>query len=353
MSLSTIVRQVVVPPATSVAERAAKPLIGLAARLLMPVVRQVVRTAILEEAGHFLTDIEWRYKQARELLDVATATPQQANVDMPYGAQPIGRQVTAEDLNLNRHVLTGYTVTNNSPVAGSIAWVALHVVYKGVDNTIADGTTALRFAWFANATPTVMQSSNTKPTLGVDDILLFVNNAGTASVAATDGSASLPLVLGNNSVDSGAIVANAVGTTALASGAVTNAILANGAVATANIQANAVTNATLAANAVATTNIQANAVTTGLIAANAITTGLIAANAVNTGQLAAGAVTSTVIGTGAVLAGNIGANAVGTTALASGAVTTAILGANAVTGANVALGTLAATRFNTIQHLLY
>jgi hypothetical protein len=95
-------------------------------------------------------------------------------------------KVYVEDIVDQRHRITGYTVTNNSPAAGSIAWASLHVVYMGVDYTIADGNTANKYVWFVkpgSGTTATLQSSNTQPSLGPNDALIFVNNGGVATSA--------------------------------------------------------------------------------------------------------------------------------------------------------------------------
>lgn len=207
-----------------------------------------LRPFLVDDLGRTLDDIEWRFGQA---------LAREAGL-------PGARQVTAEDLDTTQHVLTGYTVTNNSPIAGSIAWASLHIVYAGVDYTITDGNTALKYAYFVkpgSGTSATLTLSNTKPTLGPDDLLVFINNGGTAIVAGASASASLPNVVANGAVDSSAIAAGAVGTTALAGGAVTGAILATGAVGSTNIAGGAVGTAALASGAVTSTILAAGAVT--------------------------------------------------------------------------------------------
>lgn len=192
----------------------------------------IVRDLIHAEVGHYLTDIEWRYKQARDLL---------AEVGAPAATGL--RQLTAEDMNVMRHQLTGYTVTNNVNATGvatpgSIRWQALHIVYSGVDYTITDGATSLKYTYFvkpASGTSLALTSSDTKPTLGPDDLLVFINNSGTAVVSATDGSASLPTAVANNAVDnlgladnavSGSKIAdNGIGAGKIGSGAINNSLM--------------------------------------------------------------------------------------------------------------------------------
>lgn len=169
-------------------------------RLILVPLRPAIKQIIHEEAGHYLTDIEWRYKQARDILN-----------EVGRGNDPeFNRQMTAEDMNLLRHEMTGYTVTNNvdnagAALVGSIRWQALHVVYAGFDYLITDGASSLKYHTFVKpgspVSPVAMVSSNTKPTLGKDDMLLFINNGGVAVVAGSSGQGSLPAAVADGIID--------------------------------------------------------------------------------------------------------------------------------------------------------
>lgn len=147
-----------------------------------------LRALIQQDFNAAVADVERRLGQARELERSAL-----------FGE---GRQIHAEDLNLSKFMIDGYTLTANSPGAGSIAWSSLHVVFMGVDYTIADGNTALKYSWFVkpgSGTTATMQTSNTMPTLGANDALLFVNNSG-VPVSVLESSVSYavgPGVIGN------------------------------------------------------------------------------------------------------------------------------------------------------------
>lgn len=135
---------------------------------LMDIV-EAVKAGIRHEMDAAVADIERRLAQAREIEQaVFTGVPRQT--------------VHAEDLNLNFHMIDGYTLTANSPSAGSIAWASLHVVLAGVDYTITDGNTANKYAWFikpGSGTSATLQTGNSLPTLGPNDALIFINNSGT------------------------------------------------------------------------------------------------------------------------------------------------------------------------------
>lgn len=139
-------------------------------------IKEELRAELRHEMDMAVADVERRYAQAREL-----------EMSALYGTE---RSVHAEDLNLNMAILEGYTLTSNSPANGSIAWASLHIVYQGVDYTIADGNTANRFVWFVkpgSGTTATLQTSNTQPTLGPNDTLVFVNNGGVAIEAGSSG----------------------------------------------------------------------------------------------------------------------------------------------------------------------
>jgi len=75
-----------------------------------------------------------------------------------------------------------YTIENNLPSAGCIRWTNLHMQYLGTNYTIVDGYTNYIYVYWTPATPTTLVVSNTFPTLGVNDCLIFLNKSGTAVV---------------------------------------------------------------------------------------------------------------------------------------------------------------------------
>ena len=128
-----------------------------------------IKAGLRSEMNSAVADIERRLAQAREIeRAIETGIPRET--------------VHAEDLNVGFAMIDGYNLTANSPGAGSIAWANLHVVLLGVDYTITDGNTNLKYAWFVkpgSGTSASLQTSNTMPTLGAQDALIFINNAGT------------------------------------------------------------------------------------------------------------------------------------------------------------------------------
>lgn len=335
-----------------------------------------LREVIRGEFADTLSDISFRINQAYDLL---------GRVGSPVDGRHKG-SVYAEDMNLDIPIPTGYVTTPNSPVTGSIAWTDLHIVWRGVDYTIANGSTgtANRYATFvkpATYTPGVsadvtLTLSATKPSLTNDDAIVFVNDNGNPRVAI---GASLPQVVANNAIDTDAIQANAVNTAQLAANAVTGAVLADGAVTrTGQLGANVVTatavangalnrSAQLGLNVVTAAAVADGAVNrTGMLAANVVTAAAVADGAVSrAGVLAANVVGAAAIATGAINRNNqIAANTVTSVQVADGAVVRATqlgtnvvtntqLAGNAVNEVNVVPGSLSPTRLNTYQHLFY
>jgi len=153
-----------------------------------------IRALFQKDFDAAVADSERRLAQARELEDSAIrGTP---------------RMVHAEDLNLPFPVTDGYLLTANSPSTGYIAWSSLHVVLEGIDYLIADGNTNLKYAWFvkpASGTSVTLQTSNTMPTLGAKDALIFVNNSG---VPVSVLESSIAYAVGPGAVNSDALAAD-------------------------------------------------------------------------------------------------------------------------------------------------
>lgn len=134
---------------------------------LMDIV-DAVKAGLRHEMDAAVADVERRLAQAREIERAnATGIPRET--------------IHAEDLNIGRALIDGYTVTANSPSAGYIAWSSLHVVLLGVDYTITDGNTNKKYAWFikpGSGTSVTLQTGDTLPVLGPNDALIWVNNGG-------------------------------------------------------------------------------------------------------------------------------------------------------------------------------
>lgn len=345
------VAQVAAPHAPASLEAPHAPIAGIEGDDLA----QQVKNIVYGEMHHVLDDVEFRVAQAYDVERRTVATAD-------GGTAQVHGKVYAEDLHLGRHIITGYTITPNSPTAGNVAWASLHIVYNGTDYTITAGNTSTfnsiagpyKYVWFDPTISTsILQQSNTKPTLtAVGSALIFVNNGGTP-VSVTE--ESFPSVVANNAVDTGAIQAKAitagllgdkaVGTGQIADNAITSLQVGSKAIAGSNIADNAVNTLQLASNAVDSTILKDGAVSTSAKLANGV---------VNTLQLAGNAVDSTKIAGGAVGTTQLAGNAVDSTKLADGAVSTsAKLGLGVVANTNIATGAVKAAQLNVLQHFLY
>lgn len=296
--------------------------------------RALVREVLTEELHSVLHDVSYRLGV---LYDAAAQT---------------GR-LGSRDLNLASHQLDGFTVTDNSPTAGKIAWTDCNIVYKGTNYPITDGSTDLKYVFWKLATPAAFQMSNTKPTIADDDVLVFINEGGTHQT-----------IIGSGRMTPGAaILTGTVGTDELGSGAVSNAKLAAFAVDSGKLDDNAVTSGKinngavidgkLATDAVNSANIKNNAISEGKIAADAVTSAKIKDGQVSEGKIAADAVTSAKIKNGAVATDKLAGSAVTADKLGANAVTTDKLNNGAVTGAKIGAGAVATDKLNTALHMIF
>ncbi|AOH53358.1 hypothetical protein ABE28_003260 [Peribacillus muralis] len=176
-------------------------------------------------------------------------------------------------------------VLDNSPSTGYISWTGVNISYKGKTYKIADANTNLAYIYWKFSDPLSFYGSNTYPTLGDDDLLVFVNKSGTHLVVPNttilDGSLFVP-----GSILANALAANSVTADKILAGAISAGKLSVNAVGADNIAANAVITDKLAAGAVDVGKIAAGAVTSNTIAANAIGANHIAANVITTNKMA-------------------------------------------------------------------
>lgn len=208
-----------------------------------------------------------------------------------------------------------FTIENNQPSAGCIRWTSLNMQYKGTNYTIANGYTNYAYSYWTPATPNNLVVSNTFPTLGVDDCLVFLNKAGTAITVPNS------TVLQGDLIVPGSIVANA-------------------------LAANTITGDKIAAGAITATNIAAGTISSDKIAANAIGASLIAANAITADKIIAGAITADKIAAATITANKIAANTITAASgiIADAAITTAKIAS--IDAAKITTGTINAARIN-------
>lgn len=109
-------------------------------------------------------------------VDDTSCTAVQASTALNIGQLSIGPNGSL--------TISGFTWTANSPGAGSIAWSAGFLSYKGVLYSIPAGNTALQFVYWQLSSPNSFQTTALPlPTLGVDDFIIAENNAGKYNVA--------------------------------------------------------------------------------------------------------------------------------------------------------------------------
>jgi hypothetical protein len=150
-----------------------------------------------------------------------------------------------------------YTLSHQTPTSTSIEWANVHIVYDGVDYPVADGNTNQKFVFWQLSNPTVLQTSNTYPSLGIEDAIVFINSLG-------------------------------IGLSVLESSVIEGSLVIPG-----TIQAGA-----LAADSVSADNIVAGAITADKVAADAITANKIAAGAITAEKISASAITADKIAIG-------------------------------------------------------
>src|SRR5690606_14350513 len=210
-------------------------------------------------------------------------------------------------------------VRDNTPSPGFISWTGLHIVYKGVDYTIQDGNTNKRFVyWKPSVSTTILQTSDTLPELGDDDLLVFLNKNGIHVTVPT-----------STVVEGSLIVEESILTNALA--------------------ANAVTAEKIASSAIEARHLAAESVTADAIAAGAIGAGAIAAGAILSEAIASGQVLADHIAAGQIQSNHIAANQIQANHITSGAITADKIASNAVTAGKIAAGAVDATNISVSQ----
>jgi len=173
--------------------------------------------------------------------------------------------VGSQQLVIFHHLLDGFTVTDNSPQVGYIAWSNLHIVYKGIDYTITDGNTNLKFAWWDySVSTTTLQCQDTLPDTTDDDLIIFLNKNGIHATVPTTTCIDGSLII-TESILAGALSANCVTSEKIYAGAVIAEKIATDAVVADKIYAGAITTDKLDAAAITTAKIADLAVTNAKI----------------------------------------------------------------------------------------
>lgn len=137
-------------------------------------------------------------------------------------------------------------VFNNSPQAGYIRWQDVKISYKGQVYNIANGSTDFIYVYWKYSDPRSFYGSDVFPTLGADDLMVFLNKNGVhvkvPTATVLDGSLIVPEsiltdALSANVVTSDKIASNAITTDKLSANAVGANIIASGAVLADHIKA--------------------------------------------------------------------------------------------------------------------
>ena len=210
-----------------------------------------------------------------------------------------------------------YVIKHNDPSPGYVSWSNMNMAYNGTTYAIANGNSNKIFIYWLLSAPTVMQTSDTFPTLTHTDVVVILNKNGIATLVPgstiLDGSLIVPGTiladaLSANSVTSAKIMAGSIQSTHISTGAIVADSIAAGAIGAAAIAAGAVISDHILAGNVLATHIIAGAIQTAHIAAGAVTANEIASNAVTTVKLNALAVTAEKIAAGTITAAKLKAD---------------------------------------------
>jgi uncharacterized protein YjbI with pentapeptide repeats len=238
--------------------------------------------------------------------------------------------VTIQKMKMRRVALSGDAWTDNSPIAGKVAWNPHTLVFDGATNNIAAGNAANKWIYWDAASPGTYNSSALFPSLTDTQFLIAVNNGGAHDLVwNAEGIAT-------KVIDTALIADAAIGTAQIQNAAVTNAIIANLAVDTAKLADAAVVTAKIGDASITTAKIVDANVTTAKIAAANITTALIANAAITTALIADANVVTAKIADANITTAKIADANVTTAKIANLAVTTALIADANVTTAKIA-----------------
>lgn len=175
----------------------------------------------------------------------------------------------------------------------------------------------------------------------------YTGSAWTAAVPATDLTGQITgTQIGDNSISTSKIAANAVTANQISAGSVTADKVAANAITADKVSAGAISADKIAANAVTATKIAADAVTAGKIAANAVEADNIVSNSITTAKIAAGAVSASQIAANAITSDKIFAGSVTTDKIATDAITADKIAASSIISSKIATGAVTATKIS-------
>lgn len=182
-------------------------------------------------------------------------------------------------------------VFHSTPSPGYIAWQNVNIQYKGVTYVIPNGNTNKKFVMWLYSDPGSFYGSDTFPTLGPDDLLVFLNKNGVYSIVPKTQIVDGSLIV-SDSITTDALAANSVTAEKIAAGSISADKIAANAIGAEAIIAGAIGADEIAAGVIATNHLAALAVTADKIAAGAISADKVAANAIGAEKIAAGAITA-------------------------------------------------------------
>lgn len=88
--------------------------------------------------------------------------------------------VDTTKLNVQSHFIEDLVWTSNTPSAGYVTWTAGTIRYETTTGNISAGNTNYKYIYWLQASPDVLQFSNSKPTLTISGCLVCINDGGTA-----------------------------------------------------------------------------------------------------------------------------------------------------------------------------
>lgn len=224
-----------------------------------------------------------------------------------------------------------FTIENNQPSAGCIRWTSLNMQYKGVNYAITNGYTNYIYIYWTPTSPNSLVVSNTFPTLGIDDCLVFLNKSGISVTVPTS------TVIPGDLIIPGSIVANAIAA---------NTITGN------NIAADTITGTNIAASTITASEIAANAIGANAIAAAVITGDKLVADTITAREIASRTITANEITAGTITANEIATNTITAAKIAAGAITADKISATGITADTIKGGTLTLGGSNNINGAL-
>jgi uncharacterized protein YjbI with pentapeptide repeats len=235
--------------------------------------------------------------------------------------------ISADKTNVPVFIQSAGTFTNNSPGAGSVAWLGVQVAYNGTIYTLTDGNTANKYLIWDSTSPTTLTTSSSVPT-ATTSWLIGMNLAGTYTKTW-----DLPQVHGEQieaATITGTQIASATITaTNITAATITAVQIANGTITGTQIAAATIAGSNIASGTITSTNIQDASITGADIASATIAAGNIANATITTTQISA---------TAGIVGGQIANNTITATNIVNAT----------ITGTQIATGTITATNITAL-----